>query len=587
MSRMLRLWLLCCLLLANPILTGAQSQSCPDALPSQLTAGGQAQVTPGSSNNVRTAPTTSAERVGQIDAGTVVNVLEGPVCADGFAWWRVETLDAALTGWTVEAVESEYALVPATADFATAATDGVLIEHEGASVTLPRGMGLAAENVRSERVAGTDLDAMFPDEEWLARAESIRISILPDASEARYDNRIEIFPAPAYMRINPIFAEDLFGLQDLLTARPEPVNEAVSQINFVDFMAQMLEVQGQYLETAQWVGVRYVTAFGQEAVPLLQDSLRYVFYGISRDGNYFVDVQLRITVDGLPALISEIPPEVWTVQGSFSDIEGYYAGVEALLNGHGAQNFQPSLDVLDALVASLTIAPETFADYAAEIEARGDQRVAVPELNYAACDNPEFPARLTIGGAARVTLPDDVSFLDAQTVPGGRQTGWGGLPIENVNALYVMDGPVCHNGSNYWLLYTGRTAGWFPEMGFENSETPMAYFFEPIDPAPEDLPLPPMFEGQTVTDCRLVATSVNMLRTAPNVPDITLGGLEGGATYYADTLFRRPEGGYLYWRLTPGARNNRGDVLEQALWVNSINVSPSPECADLPIIDTP
>jgi hypothetical protein len=585
MIRFLFCCLLCLPLFTSPRAISAQAQTCPDTLPSQLIIGEQAQVTPGSSNNLRAAPTTSAERIGQISAGTVVNVLEGPVCADGFAWWRVETLDAALNGWTVEAVEGAYALVPPAEGFTAAPLEGEIIAYEGAQITLPPTLGISADAVLAESIIGTDLEGVYPGEEWLTQPEGIHFLFNPTASAARFDNRIAIFPLPAYMRLNPHFAEDIFILQDLLETRPTPDFTALSRINFVDFMAQVLEVKGSYLETEQFIGVRYVTAFAQEALPVVRDS--YVFYGISRDGRYFVDMQMLLLVDALPATFADISEQTWTVQGGFTDGETYYADINVLLESLPPEAYQPSLTALDALAASITLAPDTLADYAAEIEARGDQRVAVPDLDYAACDNPDFPARLTVGGAAQLTLPADVSYLTAEVVPGGGQTGWGGLPIQDIAAFYVMDGPVCHNGSNYWLLYTGRWAGWFPEMGFENSEMPMAYFFEPVDLDPEAVPLPPMFEGQTVTDCRLVATSVSILRTAPNVPDITIGGLEGGATYYADALFRRPEGGYLYWRLTPGVRNNRGDMLEQVVWVNSINVSPSPECANLPVIESP
>lgn len=67
-------------------------------------------VLPGSANNMRGNPTTSAELVGSIPAGDWFTVNRGPVCADGFAWWEVDYQDT--RGWTVEAGDDGYWLAP-------------------------------------------------------------------------------------------------------------------------------------------------------------------------------------------------------------------------------------------------------------------------------------------------------------------------------------------------------------------------------------------------------------------------------------------------------------------------------------------
>ena len=64
-------------------------------------------------NRVRTTPDTSAEVITQIPPGQIVFVLEGPTCAGGVAFWKVES-DAIPgdLGWTAEGDGSEYCLVP-------------------------------------------------------------------------------------------------------------------------------------------------------------------------------------------------------------------------------------------------------------------------------------------------------------------------------------------------------------------------------------------------------------------------------------------------------------------------------------------
>ncbi len=58
----------------------------------------------GNNLNVRTAPTTSASIVTQLTTGAYVQILDGPVTADGHTWWKVQSLDynTEPTGWAVE-----------------------------------------------------------------------------------------------------------------------------------------------------------------------------------------------------------------------------------------------------------------------------------------------------------------------------------------------------------------------------------------------------------------------------------------------------------------------------------------------------
>lgn len=61
-------------------------------------------------NNVRAEPNTSATIVGQIAAGDWFEVLDGPTCSGGIAWWEVSTPN--VSGWTAEGVDDEYFVRP-------------------------------------------------------------------------------------------------------------------------------------------------------------------------------------------------------------------------------------------------------------------------------------------------------------------------------------------------------------------------------------------------------------------------------------------------------------------------------------------
>jgi hypothetical protein len=67
-----------------------------------LSKGGNARVAnTGSCLNVRDAPTTKAAVVTCLPDETIVRVLDGPVAAEGYRWWLIET--QVIYGWSAEA----------------------------------------------------------------------------------------------------------------------------------------------------------------------------------------------------------------------------------------------------------------------------------------------------------------------------------------------------------------------------------------------------------------------------------------------------------------------------------------------------
>lgn len=85
--------------------------TCPGTLPSRLRPATTARVIEATvPNNMRAQPSVSGDLVGQIPGGGTFTVLEGPTCADGYAWYRVAY--NGVTGWTAEAAPDDYWLEP-------------------------------------------------------------------------------------------------------------------------------------------------------------------------------------------------------------------------------------------------------------------------------------------------------------------------------------------------------------------------------------------------------------------------------------------------------------------------------------------
>jgi serine/threonine protein kinase len=96
--------------------TPVRIRNCPDAPPSRLYAGLEGFVLPDDSRlvNVRRSPGTGAEDEirDQMRIGETFTVIEGPECADGFAWYLVNYGGGGLEGWIAEGDDQNYFVAP-------------------------------------------------------------------------------------------------------------------------------------------------------------------------------------------------------------------------------------------------------------------------------------------------------------------------------------------------------------------------------------------------------------------------------------------------------------------------------------------
>lgn len=96
------------------ITSGSTPAACAGAPTTRLSAGLFAYVNPEPPlpNNLRSDPGENNELIGYIEPGQSMKILEGPECADGWIWWKVNTLETDLTGWTAEGDGQGYWLIP-------------------------------------------------------------------------------------------------------------------------------------------------------------------------------------------------------------------------------------------------------------------------------------------------------------------------------------------------------------------------------------------------------------------------------------------------------------------------------------------
>jgi len=87
---------------------------CEDARPSRLRPGMYAHVTwdPPLPNRVRIAPGLDKRRIGWLQTGERMYIIEGPECASHMVWWKIRSTETGLVGWTSEGDQEHYWLEP-------------------------------------------------------------------------------------------------------------------------------------------------------------------------------------------------------------------------------------------------------------------------------------------------------------------------------------------------------------------------------------------------------------------------------------------------------------------------------------------
>lgn len=271
---MKHLLLIFLLLIVFPIQARAQDhETCPDNLPSRLTVGEAARVTPGDANNVRASASGGAELIGQIPGSSVFTVLDGPVCADGFTWWQVQYAD--IEGWTVEGSD-DYWLEP-----------------------LPGMQVYEDEFIRfayfAESMGEISTDFYEADDRTSImggpKPEQRFYTIEDWATDKDWqEGRIHIVPVNQITEDTWRFHRALTGIQDLLATEPDIVLEAPT---LVSNAGQVGVVKPSFTNFANGRGLVFATEYVQDFAPFIPSE--YEFIGLTHDGGYLLNVRLGIT----------------------------------------------------------------------------------------------------------------------------------------------------------------------------------------------------------------------------------------------------------------------------------------------------
>lgn len=368
MPRVRVVLLICCLFLTSFTIGSAQDAppECSGTLPSRLYDAAYGQVLPGSANNLRAAPGLDAEKIGELPPYAVFQILDAPVCADGYLWWYVGYPNEFDTvGWTVEGDATEYWIAPyvhpepevlLTPDD-TEGQDIVTVEYRGISFSADRAIA-----------AGVTVEHVFPNyiPNWMTSPSGGSptpyglLFTFEDPEQMPSWIALQVYALADFANLPDGVPSAIATLQSLLDSAEGPIVPPVytgESLLVPDWTGPVLFQDAfRTIEFQNGRGVSYFAQYSYSVDPIT--SLIYTFTGLTSDGLYYVTLQQTVHTELLPEVdMSSFDQDDWE---AFYDGFGLYVEqITASLLAAEPDDFSPSIAPLDALIRSLKIvAPE-------------------------------------------------------------------------------------------------------------------------------------------------------------------------------------------------------------------------------------
>lgn len=328
---------------------------CPGAPAARLIVGAVALVAPGSANNIREAAATSAKVVIQAQPGDNLLVIGGPTCAEGYLWWNV-ALTSGEIGWTVEGSSKGYFLNPTSTHYQTfnaaSGSTSIDVAYQPISFTYNNfaGNSVLAETVNAVKAAPNTPDSDDPQHLLFA------FGTWNDETQFYKRPQILIYNVKdirAVAATNPTgYAQAIDDLTQLLSKKPDLASVKEIPVFPGQNAGQVFHAQSQYVKFKGGTSIRFVTQYAQDAGPISNDRLTYMFVGLTDDGASYVFARIPVTDSALEGNDKAIPQD-YTASDYGAQYTAYVKASVQKIDQSKATDFTPSLTDLDALFASL------------------------------------------------------------------------------------------------------------------------------------------------------------------------------------------------------------------------------------------
>ncbi|OJX38152.1 MAG: hypothetical protein BGO78_08985 [Chloroflexi bacterium 44-23] len=169
---------------------------------------------------------------------------------------------------------------------------------------------------------------------------------------------LTIIPIEPYIQMwsdngNPIVNTLFTAIQELIKNPPVEAPHSQLPVLPLDAVQAVIDIAAQFrpLDTNLMQGYRFVGRLSQGINPVINANLYYFYMGVSRDGEYIINMMVPVKSSALVDRIEDLP----AVDNDlvYSDYMQYMQSIRQRLNQQTGSDFQPSLDDLDAVVKSL------------------------------------------------------------------------------------------------------------------------------------------------------------------------------------------------------------------------------------------
>lgn len=188
---------------------------------------------------------------------------------------------------------------------------------------------------------------------WMVHPQHRRASFAGYASKnLYYQPHIAIYPAEEFAAMSETAAQQIGALKTLLAEQPAAPEAEIPVLPLIN-AGQLMHPQVRYLSFENGLGVRFVTQYNQGVNPVTNQGLFYTFQGLTADGRFYVSAIFPVSTVALPddpmTLIGDDP------EGFAQNFATYVTETAEQLDALEAQNFEPNLDQLDALIQTLEV----------------------------------------------------------------------------------------------------------------------------------------------------------------------------------------------------------------------------------------
>jgi len=233
------------------------------------------------------------------------------------------------------------------------AVPGAIVTLNNVTFAIPQGL---AQDSLSEMVSAVADPNATP---WEIAPDYLKFTLTNYQLQDKFHQpRIFVYPAETYAQLQPGVAESIKRIKMLTTGAPLS-KELMPSVVFFN-AGQLISSKMEVLTFQGGSGIRFLAEYAQYPATINNHELTYLFEGLTSDGKYYILAILPITA---PILAETDKPDAIVPAGGVpipadtGPNETYYTDITDKLNMLAADDFQPSLSALDALVRSIVVAP--------------------------------------------------------------------------------------------------------------------------------------------------------------------------------------------------------------------------------------